>query len=55
MNPRTSQPCKKKQSGAVRVEWPEELRDKKKGIYRVRIENGGKLIIVRDVINMLRS
>jgi len=36
VNPRTGQPYKKMQSGVVRVEWHENLRDKKKGIYRVR-------------------
>ena len=35
------------------VRWPKHLMEKRKGIYRCRIEKEGKLIYVRDMENAL--
>ena len=55
INPRTGKPYAPKRSGykQVVVVWPDHLSKKRKGIYQVRIEKRGSLIIVRELENAL--
>ena len=51
---------KKRRSGAsnmVKVVWPGELKDLKQkgGIFRVRIEPGGRMITIRDCECVFKS